>query len=493
MNPLIAASLRQAVANHQAGNLDAARSGYEDILRREPGQADALHLLGVLYDQQGDHAQAVDLIGQAIAIVPGEASFHGNLGTALLAMKAFDKAEAAYRQAVNLERGYAEGHYNLANLLRRRGDADAARAAFEEALELQPDHLQARNNLAMLLWEDIGDRPAAARHFQHLLQVAPNWAVGRMNHSLFLLAGGDYAAGWTEYEWRWRNPDYAERDWGLGLPRWTGEPSKGASLLLWGEQGAGDQILYGTMLRDAQRRWGGPIIIAVEPRLVGLFAHSLGGGVTVVARGTPVTAAVQCPFASIGRWLRGKEADFTPGALYLQPDPQRRDNLYTAYRAMAGGRALAGLSWRSGNTSIGQDKSIQLPALLPLLRRPDIFWVSLQYGDIAKDLSWLQEQGITIHHDPAIDSLHDLEGFAAQVAALDHVVTVSNTAVHVAGAMGVPTDLLLASGRGKLWYWPASGTESRWYASVTIRRQARPGDWAAPVAAVQALGLPLKR
>src|SRR3546814_6681456 len=81
-----------------------------------------------------------------------------------------------------------------------------------------------------------------------------------------------------------------------------------------------------------------------------------------------------------------------------------------------------------------------------------VLWISLQYGDCAEDLAALRGAGIAIHDDPAIDSFRDLDGFAAQIAALDEVVTVSNTTVHVAGGLAVSCRLLLPAGRGRLWY-----------------------------------------
>lgn len=492
MNDDTAALLRQAVARHRAGDLSAARAGYDAVLQRDPRQPDALHLLGVLKDQAGDHAGAVSLIEQAIAVQPAEAGFHGNLATALLALGRNADAAAAYARALALDSDYVEGHYNLANLLRSSGDSAAARQHFEQALRLQPHHVQARNNLAMLLWEDFGDIIAAQQQFDLLRRAAPDWAPGRMNEGLFHLACGDYAPGWRGYEWRWRNPDYKERDWGLGLPRWTGQAMAGAVLLLWGEQGAGDQILYGTMLEDARHLSGARLVIAVEPRLVALFARSFAGSdVTIVARGTPVAAAAQCPFGSLGAILRRNETDFAGKGRYLLADAQQRERLQAEYRNMAGAqRRVLGLSWRSGNATIGAHKSIPLTLLAPALARPDVLWVCQQYGDVTEDLRLLREHGVAIHYDAAIDSMADLDGLAAQTAALDGLVSVSTTGVHMAGALGVPTRLLLPRGRGRLWYWPESGEGSRWYGSVSILRQIRPDDWAGAVAALtQALSL----
>ena len=476
--------LERAAAHHAAGDLARAEAGYLAVLSLAPRQADALHLLGVLRDQQGQHKKAVALIRQALEQAPGEAAFHGNLGTALLSLGREADAEAAYRTAVSLDPSYAEGHYNLANLLRRRGDASAARAAFAAALGLQPGHLRARNNLAMLLWEDLDDPDGAAAEFARLLALAPDWPVARMNHGLFLLASQQYEAGWQEYDWRWRNPAYVERDWGLGLPRWDGRPLSGP-LLIWGEQGVGDQILYGSMIADAALLCGGELVVAVDPRLVDLFRRSLATDtVHVVARGTKVEAVAQCPFGSLGQWLRRSVTDFASGrrAGYLRTDEMVTQQLAVRYRDLAGpGRTIAGLSWRSGNSSIGRAKSVPLHDLLPVLQSQGIFWVCLQYGDVTDDLAWLAAQGVAMYRDPSVDSLQDMDRFASQIAALNRVVTVSNTTVHVAGALGVPCQLLLARGRGRLWYWPGEGAASLWYPGVTMLRQHEPGNWAMPI------------
>ncbi|WP_300303786.1 tetratricopeptide repeat protein [Ferrovibrio sp.] len=478
MTSEIASLLQQAVVRHQAGDIAAARELYASVLRRDPRQADALHLLGVICDQSGQHEAAVDLIERAIAQSPDAAEFHGNLGTALLALRRMDAAEAAYRRAITLDPAYVEGYYNLGNLLRERGETIAAKELLETALRLQPGHVHCRNNLAMLLWEDLLDEAAAERHFRLLLALAPDWAAAHMNHGLFRLASGAYAEGWAEYEWRWRNADFKERDWSMGLPRWRGEALDGKGLLLWGEQGVGDQILYGTMLKDAQQRSRARMIVAVDRRLIGLYRRSLAGdGITVVARGEMVDAVAQCPFGSLGRILRQSVSDFAGSGQYLAADPARQQMLRQRYRDLAGARRIVGIAWRSANADIGLHKSIPLETLLPALQRPDVFWVNLQYGDVVDEISRLQQAGVAILHDRGVDGLQDLDALAAQVAALDAVVAVSSTTVHVAGALGIPTLLLLPRGRGRLWYWPAAGEASRWYDCVRIIRQEQPGDW----------------
>lgn len=153
--------------------------------------------------------------------------------------------------------------------------------------------------------------------------------------------------------------------------------------------------------------------------------------------------------------------------------------------ALAQGRPRVGLSWRSSNAAYGAQKSLALADLAPLLRaRPDLFWVDLQYGDTAAER---QAAGLEFWRDPDVDPLADLDTAAAQYAALDLVITVSNTAAHLAGALGMPTWLLLpAPGFGLLWYWGLERSDSAFYPAIRCFRQAVPGDWAGVLEGVNA-------
>ena len=111
--------------------------------------------------------------------------------------------------------------------------------------------------------------------------------------------------------------------------------------------------------------------------------------------------------------------------------------------------------------------------MLPLFQEPDVAFVSLQYGQAAADTeAFRKETGIDIYRDPEIDPLADIDGQAAQIAALDMVVTVSTASAHIAGALGVPTLILLPEDWGQLWYWGAAGERTPWYPSVRLCRGA---------------------
>lgn len=146
------------------------------------------------------------------------------------------------------------------------------------------------------------------------------------------------------------------------------------------------------------------------------------------------------------------------------------------------------MSWRSANAEFGGGKSLALADLYPVLCRPDLFWVDLQYGDTSVERQDLmQSHGITLWRDPDVDPLASLDLAATQYAALDLVITVSNTSAHLAGSLGVPTWLLLPDpGFGLLWYWQLGRPDSPFYSAVRCFRQGGTGDWTRPVAQVAA-------
>ncbi|WP_300298218.1 hypothetical protein [Ferrovibrio sp.] len=171
---------------------------------------------------------------------------------------------------------------------------------------------------------------------------------------------------------------------------------------------------------------------------------------------------------------------------FLQADPAAIDAQRRRMGAMAGGRPRIGLSWRSANADFGPQKSLRLDDFTPLFAAVDAFWVDLQYGDTTAERTALQAgQDIALWRDPAIDPLRDMDAAAAQYAALDLVITTSNTAAHLAGALGLPVWLLLpAPGYGLLWYWFLDRPDSPFYSSLQCFRQERPGDWTGPVGLV---------
>lgn len=294
---------------------------------------------------------------------------------------------------------------------------------------------------------------------------------------------GDFERGWAKYDSRWRtNPDGG---WiSLRQPMWRGGPVAG-TLLAWGEQGVGDQVLHLGML-DALDGVARRTVVAVDARLVPLVRRSFPGVSVIPREQVPREPCdAQVPLGNLGAHARKRWEDFPAGRRsYLVADESRARALRE--QLSKDGRPVCGVSWSSAARKLGADKSMALRELAPLLGLEGVRFVDLQYGDTAAERRALKEAtGIELAPAPGVDNLADLDGLAALIRACDAVVTVSNTTAHLAGALGTPVHLMLPFSRGRLWYWHEGRDDSPWYPSVRITRQAKAGDWAPVVAQVR--------
>jgi len=184
--------------------------------------------------------------------------------------------------------------------------------------------------------------------------------------------------------------------------------------------------------------------------------------------------AAHLPSGSLAAILRPAAVDFTETAQgYLRADPLRRLGFRERYRD---DRALIGLAWGTTNRISGAERSIALEVLRPLFAAGDARWIGLQYGDEAGLRAQVGAAGVALEIDDAVDQIVDIDGFAAQVAAMDLVITIDNSTAHLAGALGVPTWLLLPFVPD--WRWQMERADSPWYPGMRIFRQTSTGDWA---------------
>jgi hypothetical protein len=265
-------------------------------------------------------------------------------------------------------------------------------------------------------------------------------------------------------------------------PAWKGGPLDG-SLLLWPEQGIGDEIMFSSAVPDVVRS-GTRVILECDARLQPLFARSFPE-VEVIsdpeAGFDPARRiAAQLPIGSLPGLYRREWNEFgSSSSPYLRADSTQREHYRGRY---ANGEKTVGLAWFSNNVKTGKGRSIDLEQLKPLFGVPGTRWVSLQYGDATTLEAEVAAAGLSLLVDPEVDQLRDLDEFAAQVAAMDLVITIDNTTAHLAGALGVPVWLLLPYAPD--WRWPEFGGGSPWYPSMRIFQQPQPGDWASVIAKV---------
>ncbi len=185
--PRLAKILERGIAHHQAGRRQEAERIYRQVLARDPGSADALHLLGLLAKEAGDHQGAFNLIRKAVELEPGSALLHNNLGSVLESLERLDEAIQAYEQALRLQPDYAEAELNMGNALVHKGQPQAALEHYERALDRRPDLAEAHNNLGVAL-RALGRTQQAAACYREAIRLTPDYVDAHVNLAALLFA-----------------------------------------------------------------------------------------------------------------------------------------------------------------------------------------------------------------------------------------------------------------------------------------------------------------
>ena len=430
--------------------------------KRENRLDDAMHLLDTAIQSDGSCYQAFNARGMILASRGEPAS-----------------AESSYREAIRLKPDFGEAYNNLGTAVRRQGRGIEAHNYYQRANELLPKNIDVLQNIAANLTE-INRLEQAVSYFDELIELSPNAPKGLQGKAHALLSAGRFREGWPLLWWR---HGVQANDWRPSeevLPRWSGQELSGTSVLVWTEHGLGDEILTASIFPDLLSV-AKHVTIVCTTRLVSLFARSFPRAHVIDQSGLGALALSQFNFqlslSELGAAFRNTIEDFSRQKAFLIVDRVKSENLRLKYQALVG-QKLVGISWSSANPEFGNLKSLRLSEFVMALEHSAELLVSLQYGDCAAEIDNLKSaSGLKILRDPTVDSMNDIDGFAAQVAAMDLVVTVSNTTAHVAGALGVPALLLIPYSRGRLWYWIRALEQCPWYPSVQYLLQGEDGSW----------------
>jgi tetratricopeptide (TPR) repeat protein len=469
---------------HAQGKLDEAETLFRHALALKPDVAEAHVNLGNVLQARGEFDASVLCYERALALKPDSAEAHGNLGNAHQSQGQTDLAIACYQRALAIRPDYAEVYCNLGNASQAEDRLDEAVAFYQHALTLKPGYPGAFYNLGNVRRAQ-GDVEQALLQFANALALRPDYTQAAFAEALAHLLGGDFTTGWQKYERRWHSIDHDTPRRSYSQPLWAGGKLASGSLLLWGEQGVGDEVMFAGLIPDATRS-GNQCILDCDPRLQSLFARSFPSAVVLSGCGPEshpeLQITSQLPTGSLPSLFRSTPSAFAAtGSPYLIADPAQQQRLLARY---TDGRTLIGLAWYTNNRKTGRQRSIDLSLLAPLFPQPgDPFrWISLQYGDHDQLEQQASAAAAPLLVDRSVDPLADMDLFAAQIAAMDLVITIDNSTAHMAGALGVPVWVLLPFAAD--WRWLLARDDSPWYPTMRLFRQPKPGDWQSVVQSV---------
>jgi len=436
-----------------------------------PGVVWTWRNLGRRLRDAGQWEAAEASLRKALEINPSDGEANLLIGSVLCDLERPEEAESHFLKVLEKDSTDTGALAGLGAALRMKGNIEGAIDVYRRSLSINAGDFNTLYNLANAL-HDSGQTAEAISAASRAIELDPSSKAVRYSRGLMRLVAGDFAGGWADCAARWSDVPRVVKQ-RPHVPLWDGRPVDG-SVFIAGEQGIGDEILFATMIPDAvalQPR----IILEVEPRLVTLMRRSFPM-IEVVPSPASQDEVVDLPevthqthMGELGRFFRRSLADFDSQQAYLAADRVRVGSLREKYAAASTGRPTVGISWMSKRKRMSKAKSLELRQLMPVFSNVDALFVDIQYGDTAEERRLLEaDSGYSILHDSSIDSMLDLDGFAAQVAALDAVLTTSNSAAHFAGALGVPTWLIPPPPNAAFWYWAHTGERSLWYPSVRV-------------------------
>jgi hypothetical protein len=365
----------------------------------------------------------------------------------------------------------ATGLVELGYRLLARGDLAGAERQYREALACCPGFRPASNGLLLLRAYFDDPPPETESLLRGALEIEPSNVRVRNVLSWLLLRRGDWAAGWAE----------AGRAAGhLGVtprPRWDGSPLGGRTIVLLGEDCFGDQLQFCRYAALVAAR-GGRVVLECREELAQLLETAPGVS-EVVARGRELPDHdAWAPLLSLPG-IFGTTGETIPAHVpYLAPDPSL---VRTWAPAVRGDGLRVGVAWSADQAhTTGRPRSMPLATLAPLARVPGVSLYSLQVGAAAEAADALAGLLPLTRLDPWLASFSDT---AAAMVNLDLVITIDSAPAHLAGALGVPTWVLLPE--PACWRWAPAKEASPWYPDVMrLFRQERMGDWAPVIARV---------
>ena len=382
------------------------------------------------------------------------------------------QAEYWARTALKKNNRFWAAHNNLARIFHDNGQVERAIEKYRWILKQNPSYHEGRVNLAVTL-KSVGDYDGSLLEYQNLVTHKKS-DISHFHLGLTFLSMGRYDEGWNNYEYRWKVSPLVNAVWPIkGKDIWKGEKEK--DVVLWREQGIGDDILFLGLTPEARDR-SKRLSVYVDPRLVSLCNRSIKG-VEFFAYESVIEDVTEChlPMGSLPSLFRQTEDDFKKAKKgYFKADPER----VRAIRAELGleGKKVIGISWKSIDSLNTLKKSLTLLELGKIFEGLDVTLVNLQYGDVDKEIKKFEEEiGIKIVQCGSVDNREDLDGLAALIEACDLVVSTSNVTIHLAGALGKETWVLLPFVSS--FWWLLNREDSVWYPSLKIYRQKKFQDW----------------
>jgi tetratricopeptide (TPR) repeat protein len=468
-----------------AGDTETALREYRAAIRLDPALVSARVNLGLLLRRLGRPDEACKVIEAGLARNPDATLLHHNLAVMLGESGRDEDAITHFRRVAELDPGIFEARLGLGEALVKAGNMAAALPVFEAALRLRPDSAATHAQIGYIHYS-LGNMEAAEQAVSAALALDPDAPWPLHLKSRFHLTRGELAIGWALMEHRFasgiRGRNTSRRE--FAVPRWQGEDMKGKTILVWREEGPGDEIMFASCIPDVAAK-AARCVVESSPRLAVLFSRSFPDCDVRPENSTAVSPGdidYHCPIGSLPGFFRRTVADFPSTSAYLKPDPAKVAGWRRRLNDLGPGLKV-GLVWRSTLTTAHRQRwYADINDMAPIFAVPGLALVSLQYGEVRVEIAEASaKHGATIHEFSDLDLVNDIDGTTAMIAALDVVVGPSTLNTALAGGLGKPTYVFV---REHPWDWLGQADNPFFPSFRTFFRVAADPDWARAIGGI---------
>ncbi len=511
--------------HYQSGQNSLAIEYIETAISISPNQASYYSNLGLAYAAENNFDDAIESYKKAIKITPNYPEARYNLGNAYRAIGKKNSAIKNYKKAIQMKPDYAQAYNSLGLVLQKKGEITEAQIEFKKALSFDSSNYSIYNNLGVveadldnpseaisnleraiyllennqkslstscipekkhidiyhnigLAYINVGDFKKAINFINQALLFDNSDAKIRFSRSIAYLGDGNFPLGWEDYVFRPKKEGITNKYLDIlgGLKEWDLNKSpRNIPLVILPEQGIGDEIMFASIIPDLIKSNEGEITLACDNRLISIFQRSFKNITITTLDNLKTTPDMQqIHIGSLPQYFRGSESDFKPPQPYISPNNETTLYFHDKYSYIEGLRV--GIAWKSGNPDQGEKRSLPLNQWKDMISIPGCTFFNLQYGDVQQEIDEFTSQtGIEIINDKEVDQLKSIEDFIAQISTLDLIITIDNSTAHIAGALGVPTWVMLQHNCD--WRWMRGRYDSLWYKSLRLYRQKEIGNW----------------
>ena len=437
----------------------------------------ALNVLGLIYMEMKKYDLAIKIFKKAISLNTNYFPSYNNLGRCYQINNNFSLALENFKNALKINPLFVDAINNIANHYNQSGSYEKAIKFYRKAIELEKNKPELIYNMG-LAHAYLGNYKIAEELYKKAYSVIPNDDLLKKNYSILLLANQRFQEAWGFFEGRIGLNEFRSINSQVSRVEkklWKGQNiEKNKKILIIKEQGAGDEILYGSMYPDLLKKFQN-VKIETDERLISLFERSLNKknifvpySLYSINKKKLDNFDIIMYAGSLGKLFRNNLSNF-PKKNYLKVDKKKYGVINNKINKITK-KLKIGISWKSKNATYGADKSLDLNLLKPILSLNNFSFFNLQYGDTKKEIDLIKiKSNIEIISLEDVDLFNDFESIGSLLKNLDLFITVSNTTAHLSAALGVTTWIIKPKVHAVFHYWnqPSENT-TPWYPSVRL-------------------------